>query len=86
MALNAKKIHRQLAEKAEQYLEKREWRGYLREALERTIEARKTTIETMFPDWEGFRDTVRQTRQHAVENLEELFKTFKQNCEKRGVK
>lgn len=86
MALNAKKIHRQLAEKAEQYLEKREWRGYLREALERTLEARKTTIETMFPDWEGFRDTVRQTRQHAVENLEELFKTFKQNCEKRGVK
>ncbi len=83
---NFKQIHQQLEENVARVLKRKEWRKYLRSALVRTLKARKETIESMIPDFESFREVVRAIRERAIEKNDELFETFKKNCEKRGVK
>ncbi|MEM4281351.1 MAG: LUD domain-containing protein [Candidatus Caldarchaeum sp.] len=87
MALkDAEKTHQLLIEKTAGILQKKEWRNYLRDALTRTLNARKETINLLIPDFEDFRNSVRSVRERAVENLEDLIERFKLNSEKRGAK
>ena len=87
MALkNPKELHRELAARCEKVLSKTEWRNYLRDALTRTLKIRRETISLLFTDFEAFRDQVREVKERSIDRLDEVFETFKKNCEKKGVK
>lgn len=87
MALESmQKIHQMLSDKTAELLKRKDWRNYLRDALTRTLKARKETINVLIPEFEQFRASVRSIRERAVENLEQLYERFRQNCESRGAK
>ncbi|MEM1942817.1 MAG: LUD domain-containing protein [Candidatus Caldarchaeum sp.] len=86
MALKAGRLHRRLVEETSRVLERKEWRAYLRDALDRTLEARKETVALMVEDFDALRESVRQSKQKAVDNLMEMFSLFKKRCEERGVR
>ncbi|MEM4343542.1 MAG: LUD domain-containing protein, partial [Candidatus Caldarchaeum sp.] len=86
MALKAARLHRRLMEETRKVLQRKEWRTYLRDALDRTLEARRQMIALMIEDVDAFRDSVRQSKQNAVDNLLEMFSMFRERCEERGVR
>ncbi|MEM0384609.1 MAG: LUD domain-containing protein [Candidatus Caldarchaeum sp.] len=86
MALKAGRLHRRLMEETRKVLQRKEWRTYLRDALDRTLEARRQMMALMIEDVDAFRDSVRQSKQNAVDNLLEMFSMFRERCEERGVR
>lgn len=82
----AHQIYLELSEKVAAVLPKTDWRNYLRDALFRTLQKRKQTISEMMPDFEKFRHDVREIKEKAIENIDDLLQRFITNCEKRGVK
>ncbi|MEM2555998.1 MAG: hypothetical protein QXD31_04030, partial [Candidatus Caldarchaeum sp.] len=60
MALESmQKIHQMLSDKTAELLKRKDWRNYLRDALTRTLKARKETINVLIPEFEQFRASVR---------------------------